>query len=276
MQARPRGITLIGGEPLLNAELVALVRRIARLKIGVALSTNAIGLHRTRIDELVRAGVTAFEVSYDSPDASTYARMTRSPLGPLQGTLTELVRAGVKVSVGAMLMRHNLAQLEELLQICFALGVGRVSLNQVAMVGAARDNPDMVPNDGELEAALEVVNTTAAALGMRVGIGLPLEPCRFSHNRFPALEFERCHCGDDKWLIEPSGDVRVCELAPTAVGNLLRDTWRDIVTSSEVQRFRQHRPLEDCETCSDWTSCGGGCRLRLPQSPGARHEKRTP
>ena len=269
-QATPRGVTFIGGEPLLNAELPALVRRVAQLKVGVALSTNAMGLDRAKIDELVGAGITAFEVSYDSPDPATYERLTRADrtgsngdyLGRLQTTLTELVRSGVRVSVGAMMTRHNLGQLEELLQICFALGVGRVSLNQVAMVGAARNNPDLVPSDRELAAALEGVNATAAALGMRVGVGMPLEPCRLSLAHFPALEFERCHCGVDKWLLEPSGDVRVCELAPDAVGNVFRESWRDIATSAAVRHFRAYEPRAACGTCNDWSSCGGGCRFR--------------
>lgn len=269
-QATPRGVTFIGGEPLLNTELTALVRRVAQLKVGVALSTNAMDLDRMKIDELIDAGTTAFEVSYDSPEPLTYERLTRSSrarpsgdyLGRLQTALTDLVRSGVRVSVGAMMTRYNLGQLEELLQICFALGVGRVSLNQVAMVGAARNAPDLVPSDGALAEALAGINATAAALGIRVGVGLPVEPCRLSPEHFPALEFERCHCGLDKWMIEPSGDVRVCELAPDTVGNVFRESWRAIATSVAVQRFRAGQPREACRTCNDWSSCGGGCRFR--------------
>lgn len=261
----PSGITLIGGEPLLNEELTAIARQIQRHRIAVSLSTNALGLNRARIEELVGAGVTAFELSYDSPDPTTYARLTGSRLGSIQRSLTELVRTGVTVTVGAMLTRSNLGQLEELLQICFVLGVRRVSLNQVALIGNAKDNPSILPTDGELATSLEGVNSLASALGLRVGVGLPIEPCRLSQTRFPALEFERCRCGDCKWLIEPSGNVRVCELASNSVGNIFDESWLSIVKSARAECFRNHQTRTVCQGCKDWDTCRGGCRFRLPQ-----------
>lgn len=261
-QVTPQGITLIGGEPLLVAGLEDLIRCIHERGIAPAISTKASSLDAAAIERLKRAGLRSVEVSLDSLDPVVYQRLTGVTMPRVQRTIAALVANGMAVSVGAMLTRLNLGRLEELLELCFALGVTRVSLNQMARVGSGSLHGSIGLNTDELALVLERANASACRLGSRVGVGLPVEPCRLDHERFPLLDFEACHCGERKWLVEPSGNVRTCELAPAPIGNLLRSSWRELITSEAATQFRQHKHEGRCAGCKHWSECRGGCRFR--------------
>lgn len=73
---------LTGGEPLLRADVVEVVGRLARLRgpdgepVEVALTTNGIRLPET-IDDLVAAGLTRLNVSLDTLRPDRFAALTR-------------------------------------------------------------------------------------------------------------------------------------------------------------------------------------------------------
>ena len=75
-----RQVRFTGGEPLLRADLVDIVRRVAALepRPDVSLTTNAIGLAQ-RAQALRDAGLDRVNVSLDSLHADTFATLTRRP-----------------------------------------------------------------------------------------------------------------------------------------------------------------------------------------------------
>lgn len=261
-QVIPQGITLIGGEPLLVEGIEDLICCIRERGIFTAISTKASSLDAAAIARLKRAGLGSVEVSLDSLEALVYQRLMGVVMPRVQSAVAALVASGMVVTVGVMLTRLNLNRLEELLELCFALGVTRVSLNQMAQVGSGLLHGAIGLNDDELALVLERANASANRLGLRVGVGLPVEPCRISHERFPSLDFEACHCGERKWLVEPSGNVRTCELASAPIGNLLRSSWRELIASEAATQFRRHKHEGRCAGCKHWQKCRGGCRFR--------------
>lgn len=263
----PRGVTLIGGEPLLVDAVTDLVRCIHARGIVTSISTKGSSLDEQTIKLLKAAGLYAVEISIDTIDPVIYERVTGTPMARMQRKVAELVQSGLFVTVGVMLTRLNLAQLEPLLELCFALGVKRVSLNQLAEVGRGCLNRSIGLADDELAEVLNRANDCARSLGLHIGVGLPIEPCRIAHHRYPALEFEACHCGEHKWVIEPNGSVRTCELSASSVGNILRDSWSYIVNNAAAKEFRKQKRNGTCSSCKDWRSCRGGCRFRCAERP---------
>src|SRR5918994_2299205 len=95
---RMLGITtvrLTGGEPLLRKNLEQLVAELATLepRPAIALTTNGIGLAR-RAGALAAAGLDRINISLDTLDAATFARLARRPRLPD-------VLAGVSAAKGA-------------------------------------------------------------------------------------------------------------------------------------------------------------------------------
>ena len=72
------GIRFTGGEPLVRADLVDIIRAVhsAHPQIELAMTTNGINLEK-KIDDLVAAGLSRINVSLDTVCPETFAKITR-------------------------------------------------------------------------------------------------------------------------------------------------------------------------------------------------------
>ena len=120
-------VRLTGGEPLLRPDLEALVARVVALQPSpqVALTTNGIGLAR-RAAKLAKAGLRRINVSLDTLNADTFARMARRDrLSDVLAGIRAARTAGLDpVKVNTVLMRGvNDHEAGDLLRWAMAEGV---------------------------------------------------------------------------------------------------------------------------------------------------------
>ncbi|HLT61040.1 MAG TPA: GTP 3',8-cyclase MoaA [Microlunatus sp.] len=122
-----RTVRLTGGEPLLRKGLEQLIARIAGLtpRPEIALTTNGIGLDR-RARPLRRAGLDRINVSLDTLDPDTFARITRRRRLPdvLAGIRAATAAGLSPVKINAVLLRGvNDHEAPDLLAWAMAEGV---------------------------------------------------------------------------------------------------------------------------------------------------------
>jgi cyclic pyranopterin phosphate synthase len=102
-----RQIRFTGGEPLLRADLVEIVRAVAQIepRPEISLTTNAIGL-ASRAAALADAGLGRINVSLDSVDPETFAAITRRPfLARVLAGIDAVRAAGIRhTKLNAVLM----------------------------------------------------------------------------------------------------------------------------------------------------------------------------
>lgn len=120
-------VRLTGGEPLLRPDLEALVARVVALRPSpqVALTTNGIGLAR-RAAKLATAGLRRINVSLDTLNADTFARMARRDrLSDVLAGIRAARTAGLDpVKINTVLMRGvNDHEALDLLRWAMAEGV---------------------------------------------------------------------------------------------------------------------------------------------------------
>jgi cyclic pyranopterin phosphate synthase len=103
-----RKVRLTGGEPLLHPEIEKILQGIATLSgiEDVSLTTNGT-LLRDRIQELKRGGVRRINISLDSLQEETYARITRGgSLSKVLDGIETALRAGLKpVKLNVVLLK---------------------------------------------------------------------------------------------------------------------------------------------------------------------------
>ncbi|GAA4721658.1 GTP 3',8-cyclase MoaA [Isoptericola chiayiensis] len=120
-----RQVRFTGGEPLLRGDLAEIVADIAALdpRPEISLTTNAVGLD-SRAATLRAAGLDRINVSLDTLDPDTFARLARRPF--LERTLAG-IDAGARefdlVKINAVLVRGvNLGHAADLLSWCLERG----------------------------------------------------------------------------------------------------------------------------------------------------------
>ena len=105
-----RKIRLTGGEPLVRRGLMDLITDMSRhLKSGaldeITLTTNATQLSKFA-DDLARAGVKRLNVSLDSRDPETFAKLTRrDALDQVIGGIDAALEAGLKIKINTVALK---------------------------------------------------------------------------------------------------------------------------------------------------------------------------
>ena len=94
-----RKLRLTGGEPLLRRDLPELIRRLARLGVPIALTTNGslLGAQATALKE---AGLTRLTVSLDTLDPLVFRRMNDADYGP--GEVLDGIAAAAAAGFGTI------------------------------------------------------------------------------------------------------------------------------------------------------------------------------
>lgn len=118
-------IRLTGGEPLLRRNVTELARQIAELPgvDDVSLSTNATQLGKMAVD-LKAAGVTRLNVSLDSLNAETVARINGRPVlnEVLQGLEAASAAGFAPIKLNMVVMRDNANEVDAMVEFCLERG----------------------------------------------------------------------------------------------------------------------------------------------------------
>jgi cyclic pyranopterin phosphate synthase len=141
-----RKLRLTGGEPLVRRGLLDLVASLSRFLRSGELDELTLTTNGTRLaehaDELARRGVRRVNVSLDSLDPATYARITRGGrLEQVVAGIDAALAAGLEVKVNAVALLHdNLHDLVALAEWAHARGAALTLIEVMPMgsVGAER------------------------------------------------------------------------------------------------------------------------------------------
>jgi len=143
-----RHLRLTGGEPLMRRDMMDLVRRLSRhLDSGaleeLTLTTNGVRL-REFAPGLAAAGVRRVNVSLDSLDRATFARVTRGDVLPqvLDG-ISAAQDAGLKVKINTVaLKRDNADALPDIIQWAHGSGMDITLIEAMPLGGVDEDRTD--------------------------------------------------------------------------------------------------------------------------------------
>lgn len=143
-----RHLRLTGGEPLVRRGIVKLVQSLGRhLRDGglteLTLTTNGVRL-REFASDLALAGVKRINVSLDSLDRATFARIARADRLPqvLDG-IAAAQDAGIRIKINTVALKHdNLAELPRLIQWAHDGGMDMTLIETMPMGAIEEDRTD--------------------------------------------------------------------------------------------------------------------------------------
>lgn len=132
-----------GGEPLLRADLEALVAHARSVGLYTNLITSAHGLTLERLDALAEAGLEHVQVSVQHVDAAVADRIAGTRAHEHKLAMARAVVArGLALSVNVVLHRDNVGEVGSLISLAESLGATRVELANAQYHGWALRNRD--------------------------------------------------------------------------------------------------------------------------------------
>ena len=258
-------VHLSGGEPLVRADLHALVERAARLQMYVNLITSGVGLSRTRTQSLRDAGLGAVQLSLQAADGEVSRLIAGGEFREQKMAAARHVReAGLSLGVNVVLHRHNLSQVTALLDLATALGAERVELANAQYYGwALRNRTHLLPTREMLRKADDDVAQYRRRSGVAMEI-LWIVPDYYAEFPKPCMN----GWGRMFLTIAPDGRALPCPVAsvlpglefPAVTSQTLRSIWYD---SPAFNRFRGFDWMPDpCRSCPRRFEDFGGCRCQ--------------
>jgi len=271
------------GEPLLHPRFFDMVRHAAARAIAVSTTTRLSVFNERRAEECVKSGLRRMHVPLDAAGTRIYdfsrsgaghERMLRH-LRFLTHARGEQGSANPHISLGAVVMRGNLAQLPALVRLAHEHGVDALVVQQLADfvesngLAAGRDRvvkfvESEALRDNDLE-RVERYFGEARALARKLGIALKLPgivppPVLPAQEGAPAPAQSvpgRCSWPWRAAYIAFSGEAKPCAVASGVAGlgfgNAIREGVVKVWQNDAYHRFRDRlasgEPLEICRVC---------------------------
>jgi radical SAM protein with 4Fe4S-binding SPASM domain len=259
-----RSCNVTGGEPLLFAELEAVLAQLAAAGFELYLLSNGTLIDRDWAQRLAACRVRGVQVSIEGPEAiHDQIRGRGSYRAALRGC-RHLQEAGVPGSFNVTLSRINAAYLEEVLQAAAAAGVAKVGFARLVPSGSGAQLQEQVLAASEA-AAVYRQRFALAVPGVEVVTGDPVAAQLRAGDTTPSLAGSGpcggCAAGLSGLTILPDGTLLPCRRLEVPLGNVRRDDLREVWASSPLlcQLRDQSHYSGKCGRCPRWSLCRG-CR----------------
>jgi radical SAM protein with 4Fe4S-binding SPASM domain len=275
------GVRITGGEPLCHPHWLDILQLSRSLGFKtVILQTNAMLLREEHPASLRKLDFPGFsiQVSLDGATARTHdlVRGEGAFSGALYGIM-KLVQEGLgqRISVFLTEMRHNIAEIPDLLDLADRKGIGSVSTGSIVLCGRASETSLLAPPDPEQYLSLlerydrdsrfrELYKRigTVAALEWRAGDAVRQDCCTFIENPYltPSGRLYPCLlCHSDEFSV-----AKVFEKGLVAAFTAGIPLWSSLFC---ISRSRSEA-IPGCLDCTGKTSCAGGCMGRAWGSCG--------
>lgn len=267
-------VTLTGGEPLLRPDLLQIVGFLAARDVRINLITNGHRLTDGLAAELIRAGVTLFELPLLSHRRSVHDSLVGVE-GAFDAVLAALahIRAHRGQAVVVFVATSvNIGDLWDTVRLAFAFGARGLMLNRFNPGGRGAAHLDLLPTVEEMRRALEVAEAATQEFHLPISCSIPIQPCLIDLSAYPHLGHGFCAAGSGRayYTLDTAGNVRPCNHTPTVLGNVWEEPFADIIAPERLADFVAAVPAF-CAPCARRDECQGGCKAAAQVCYGDLH-----
>jgi radical SAM protein with 4Fe4S-binding SPASM domain len=252
-----------GGEPLLRDDIFLVLEELGGRGFDSYLLTNGILVSEDKARRLAHAGVRGVQVSIEGPEDVHDAIRGKGALKASLVGINHLVNAGLEVTLNTTLSDINAPYFLDVIDLAKSAGARKVGFSRLVPSGSGRSLLDRMLTKEVLKGLYRKIFSLDIG-GLKIVTGDPVA----SQFRRPSEEdadmtfpSSGCAAGVSGLTILPDGTVTPCRRLPVPIGNVRRDSLRDIWATSEVLSSLRDRSQYKgkCGVCKKWSSCRG-CR----------------
>jgi PqqA peptide cyclase len=260
-------VNLTGGEPLVRADLEALVAAARASDLYTNLITSGIPADAERLARLAKAGLDSLQLSVQDSDPQGAAWIAgRDDMDAKLATAAATRALGLPLTLNVVLHRGNIARAADFVALAERLGAARLELANTQYLGWALANRDaLLPSRAAVDEARRV------ALEARDRLRGKMEVLFVR----PDYQADRPRACMDGWarrylVVTPDGVALPCHQAGEIAS--LASAWENVRDRplgdiwSDGPGFRAFRGEDwmpaPCRSCDERTADFGGCRCQ--------------
>lgn len=258
-------VCLSGGEPFLHPHILNIISYIAKLQLTCYVYTSGIYMKDevysslpNEYIEAIRGMVDKVIFNVEADSSTLYDKIMGTDVGGfdmMKKSINDCVSSGLVVETHVVPMQVNFKHLKSIFEMCYQLGVSKVSILRLVLQGRALENLSLVKLTGEDSwEVTKLIKALKEAYKGKVRIGLPYSDsnCRIY-----------CKAASDKINVRYDGNVYPCEvfkddLLNAKLGcepdNVWKDSFYDIYQNSSYlnvvrRRIEAFKKEDGNETC---------------------------
>ena len=257
-----RSMNVTGGEPMLRGDLCEILGAIRKEGFDCYLLTNGTLVSNDAAKAFVDLGLKGVQVSIEGPEQVHEAIRGKGSFAAAASGIEHLVHAGLPVTINVTLSRLNASHMKPLIALASHVGAKRLGFSRLVPAGKGRSLLPSMLQPAEVKGlyqslfqleirSLEIVTGDPIASQMK-------KPVDGDTGR---VAISGCSAGVSGLTILPNGNVTPCRRLPLSIGNVMKDSLREIwVTSSVLSALRDRSKYQGkCGACDRWAQCRG-CR----------------
>jgi pyrroloquinoline quinone biosynthesis protein E len=257
---------LSGGEPLVRRDLPELISEASSLGYYSNLLTSGMGLSQAKVKQFKEAGLDHIQISFQDsdPDLNNALAGSKKAFAQKLAMAQAIKEQGYPMVFNVVLHRHNLAQIESIIDLAVELGADYVELANSQYHGWALHNREQLMPSLEqlLEAELVVKNYREKLAGKGPAL-LFVVPDYYENKPNPCMN----GWGKMFLTVTPDGTALPCHSArqlPIQFPNVTTTSMNEIWYGSDgFNQFRGEGWMrEPCRSCDDRGEDFGGCRCQ--------------
>ncbi len=255
--------TITGGEPFLRSDLFEMLSLLPAQGFEIHLLTNGTLIDRDKAQRLAGL-VQGVQVSIEGPEAVHDAIRGKGAFRKAMAGIEAMVGCNIAVSLNATLSRLNVNCLGGIVNLAEELGVRRVGFSRLVPRGKGAGLADTMLAPEEVREAYRYLFMLGGdALDVVSGDPLAdcLDPDSDDYEDRGKIAYGGCAAGVSGLTLMPDGTIAPCRRLPIPLGNVMKDSLREIWAESRVlNQLRNRRAYAGkCGRCPRWATCRG-CR----------------
>ena len=258
-----RSFNVTGGEPLLFKDLFEILNEIRKKDFEIYLLTNGTLIDKKKAKALLNAGIKGVQVSLEGPENIHDSIRGRGSFFASLNGVRNLLEAGLQVTLNVTLSAVNADHFINMIKIASTLGVQRLGFSRLVPSGKGLGMLDEMIDKTKTKEIYEKIfslNTDNLKIvtGDPVATQSTIGDFENDLGDFPS---GGSAAGISGLTILPDGTITPCRRLPIPIGNVRKDSIREVwATSSVLESLRDRAKYKGkCGLCKRWTGCRG-CR----------------
>jgi radical SAM protein with 4Fe4S-binding SPASM domain len=257
-----RSMNVTGGEPLLKQDLFEILGEIKRHGFDTYLLTNGTLVTRKHARELADLGINGVQVSIEGcEDVHDAIRGKGSFAAALTG-IENLIDAGPMVTLNVTLSNLNASSLTKVIACGTHVGARRIGFSRLVPSGKGSSLLSQMLSSQQVK-ELYTSLFSIEVKGFEIVTGDPVASQMNARPNVDAgnIAVSGCAAGVSGLTIQPDGTITPCRRMPIPIGNVRKDSLRELWASSPVLSALRDRNQYrgKCGACKRWAHCRG-CR----------------
>ena len=257
------GLNITGGEPFLRSDFREILEALSGRGFEIHILSNGTLIDKERAGTLAGLDVKGVQVSIEGPGDVHEAVRGRGSFDAAVNGVRNLLDSGLDVALNITLSELNADCFAEMVSLSLSLGVHKLGFSRLVPSGRG------AAMLGRMLGKEKVKSTYAGIFsmetnGLKIVTGDPVASQMFSSPDTGAdvsTPAGGCAAGISGMTLLADGTVVPCRRLPIPLGNVQRDSLREIWAASPVlERLRDKSAYNGrCGKCTRWANCRG-CR----------------